>query len=126
MNQEFRAAVRTAWWIVSAILLAVIAAPYLLPENLILAASNALRGAHGPQETCCLCGMTRAFLAISRGDFSEALRLNGASVALFGFILGNELWMALLVTKRIWSHATPGHWVARQTAARKELESCRY
>jgi hypothetical protein len=126
MTQELRAAVRSAWWMISAILLAVILAPYLFSENSLLAASGALQVSHAPGETCGLCGMTRAFLAISRGDFSEAVRLNGASVILFGIILANELWIAFFLTKRIWKYASGVNAVERQTSTRKELESCRY
>jgi hypothetical protein len=101
MAQQTRTAITSAWLIISAILLFVFPAPYLLSENALLSASGTIRFQHHEQESCPLCGMTRAFMAISRGNLFEAVTFNRWSVALYGILLANELSVAIFLVIRI-------------------------
>ncbi|MBP3301786.1 MAG: DUF2752 domain-containing protein [Opitutales bacterium] len=53
---------------------------FCLPEDLLHTIS---RSVSVPHDDCILCGMTRAFCAISRGDFDEAHGFNSGSLCLF-------------------------------------------
>ena len=101
MTQEMRVAITSAWLIVSAILLSVFMAPYFLSESTLLYASEAFALPHHNQEPCFMCGMTRAFIAISRGNLAEAVTFNRWSVALYGILLANELSAAIFLASRI-------------------------
>lgn len=87
-----------AWLLVSALMLAVLLAPWMLPESALLHGSGACSLPHA--EPCPLCGMTRAFLAIGRGDFAGALAHNRGSVALWGAMLTNVLLAAACLVRR--------------------------
>jgi hypothetical protein len=129
MAQEMKIAIAAAWLIISAILLSVFIAPYLLSENALLSASGAFQLSHYDQEPCLLCGMTRAFVAISRGNLVEAVTFNDWSVALYGILLANELSAAIFLVSRIrkFFYSDRGaSRVARNTSTQKEVESCRY
>ncbi|MBM4128279.1 MAG: DUF2752 domain-containing protein [Nitrospira sp.] len=101
IGQEMRVAITSAWLIVSAVLLFMLIAPHLLSETALLSASTAFRLLHHHQGMCFLCGMTRAFIAISRGRLTEAVALNDWSVTLYGIIVSNELAAALFLFRRI-------------------------
>lgn len=45
--------------------------------------------------------MTRAFIAISRGNLAEAVTFNDWSVALYGTLIANELSAAIFLASRI-------------------------
>jgi hypothetical protein len=129
MTQEIRLAITSAWLIISAMLLTMFAAPHLMSESTLLSASGAFQLSHHEQEPCLLCGMTRAFIAISRGNLAEAVSFNGLSVALYGVLLANELSAAIFLASRIrkffLSHRAASR-VQRKTPAQKEVESCKY
>ena len=76
-----------------------------------------------------MCGMTRAFIAISNGNLAEAVTFNRWSVALYGTLLANEILAAIfllsLTRKLFLSHRAASH-VEHNTSTQKEAESCRY
>ena len=80
-----------AWLIVSAMLLVILLSAAVAPVDAILRVSATLQLPHGEHGTCPLCGMTAAFLAISRGQFGAALDANSGSLVLYGMLLANEL-----------------------------------
>ena len=80
---------------------AIILSFFCFPENVLHAVS---RSVSVPHDDCLLCGMTRAFCAISRGDFSLAYQLNSGSLYLFFgclFAFGTFLAFCLLRALRI-------------------------
>src|SRR4030066_2199807 len=99
--QEIRVAITSVWLIISAILLTMFIALYLLSESTLLSASGALQLSHHDQEPCLLCGMTRAFIAISRGNLADAVTFNDWAVALYDIFLANELSTAILLASLI-------------------------
>lgn len=86
-----RHAVFLAWLAASALLAPVLLAPWLLPDTMVLAVAAKCRSEHRDGRPCPLCGMTRAFLSIARGDLAEAQRANPASVPLYLGLAANEL-----------------------------------
>jgi len=95
-----------AWLIASAALLAVLLAPWLLPEEVLLKAAPVCQARARRGVECPLCGMTRAFVSISKGRLHEATQLNRASVPLYVALAANEL-AALLVLARQASRIKP-------------------
>lgn len=128
MAQEVRVALTSTWLLVSAALLSVLMAPHLLSESTILSVSGALASPHHGQEPCLLCGMTRAFMAISRGNLAEAVTFHRWSVALYGTLLANQVMAAFFLSSRMrkrssWHRAARGGEHNRST--HEEAPSCR-
>ena len=82
-------AFRLAWYVLSGMALTVLLVSLLLPEELMLNLSQACRLPHAG---CGLCGMTRAFVEISHGDFGAARSLNPLSPLLWGAMAVNGLF----------------------------------
>jgi len=90
-----------AWLILSAVGLLALLAALLLPEGVLLSVGEALRSeAHGP-DPCVLCGMTRAFAAMARGDLTRAVEIHRGSVPLAGILFANAVLAGLHVATRI-------------------------
>ena len=101
MDRHARSALTAAWLVASAVLLFALIAPYLVPEKALFAASEAFKVPHRAGETCALCGMTRAFAAMARGDFAAALMYNRGAVALYGALLANQLAVAFFLLRQM-------------------------
>ncbi len=101
MDRQARRTLIAAWLVASAGLLFALVAPYLVPEQTLFSASAVFAVPHGRGETCALCGMTRAFAAIARGDFAAALLYNRGSVAFYGVLLANSLAVAAFLLRRM-------------------------
>ena len=87
---DLRRAVLAVWAILSVAILAGGLLFWLLPPQAVFAVSQALQTPH-PDAPCALCGMTGAFVAIARGDFATAARLNPDALRLFSTLAGNSL-----------------------------------
>lgn len=109
MDRPVQRALIAAWLAASAGLLFVLIAPYLLPEKMLFSASEVFKVPHRSGETCALCGMTRAFAAIARGDFAAALLYNRGAVALYGALLANQLVVASFLLRRMHKHKRRYH-----------------
>ncbi len=90
-----------AWLVASALLLFLLIALYFVPEKMLFAASEAFKMPHRSGETCALCGMTRAFATIARGDFATALIYNRGAVAFCGALFANQLVVAFFLLRRM-------------------------
>ncbi len=98
---EARLGITSAWLMVSAILLFILMAPHLLSQDSLLSESASFRLPHHDPERCFLCGMTRAFIAISHGRPTEALAFNEWSLHLYGVLVLNELGAVVFLSNRI-------------------------
>lgn len=47
---------------------------------------------HGADQPCVMCGLTRSFLAMARGDVATAFQLNGAGPALYVVMVLVAAW----------------------------------
>ena len=126
--QEIRIAITSAWLIVSAILFLILLSFYLVPDNALISLSTACQIQHHNQEPCPLCGMTRAFMAISHGKLDQATAFNSWSIVLYGIFLANGLLAVIFLASRIrnllFTCQSPS-FVASNSSTRKEATSCR-
>ena len=91
---------RIVWGVLTLLLSGALLAPWLLPEATILAwAPRCVAQLHG-QPPCVLCGMTRAFVALSQGEGQMARQLNGASPWLYGGFAFNSALFGWWLTQR--------------------------
>ena len=76
-NRETTIAGFLVWGILSILILIVLLSPFVLPSDMLfnLSASCQIRN-HG-RELCCMCGMTKAFIAISEGNIRQARMIAG-------------------------------------------------
>ena len=96
--EQARTALLAAWLIVSAAIVPVLAAPFLVPPRTLLSLMPPCQSKVRYGRECALCGMTRGFILISRGRFDDALRRNRASIPLYAALLWNEFlasWFVL-------------------------------
>ncbi len=90
------------WAVLSTIVLMILVSPFVLPQATIFMLSRLCELNHVPHIESPLYGMTRAFLFISRGELSEALKLNRFSIFLYSTFAANELLIVVwLSTRRI-------------------------
>jgi hypothetical protein len=95
--QQLKTALAAAWLVVSAALLPVLVAPFVLPADTIFELAPICE-ARAQGGECAFCGMTHAFVMIGHGLPDEAWAENGASLPLFSVLLWNEcvaFWFAL-------------------------------
>ena len=83
---------RSAWYAISAFILAILIAGFVLPEETLtgLTPECELKAKYGTE--CSACGLTRGFLSISRGNTEEASLYNSASLPLFGLFSLNSIF----------------------------------
>ncbi len=103
--KKAKLAIILAWAVLSMIVLLIIVCPFVLSQNTIFMLSSLCELNHVPHVESPLYGMTRAFLFISKGNLSEALKLNRFSVLLYSIFVLNELLIftilfAKLITKK--------------------------
>ena len=101
MDRHAKRTFTAAWLVASALLLFLVISLYFVPEKTLFAASEAFKMPHRSGETCALCGMTRAFAAIARGDFATALIYNRGAVAFYGALFANQLVVAFFLLRRM-------------------------
>ncbi len=98
---DLKTAAGAAWYFLSALVLVLILITLLFPDMLMKIApvciSKSLYG-----EECFMCGSTRAFVEISKGNFFNAYLLNKFSIILFSmFILNTMIFLTFIVKKFI-------------------------
>ena len=101
MDRHDRRTLTAVWLVASAMLLFILITPYLVSEQTLFSLSEAFKVPQRSGETCALCGMTRAFAALARGDFAAALIYNRGAVAFYGVLLANQLVVALFLLRRM-------------------------
>jgi hypothetical protein len=121
-----------AWWvwaILSLVFAITLAASAILPEGLVMRLTPVCERKARTGLECPLCGMTHAFLSISRARFRTASNQNAGSLPLYAALFFNEgLFVLGLIRGRrpqsrmgaasVW---TPQPW-RRQPAAKGELK----
>ncbi|MCE2450292.1 MAG: DUF2752 domain-containing protein [Candidatus Latescibacteria bacterium] len=101
MDRHAKRTFTAAWLVASALLLFWLIALSFVPEKTLFDASEAFKVPHRSGETCALCGMTRAFAAIARGDFATALIYNRGAVVFYGALFANQLVVAFFLLHRM-------------------------
>jgi hypothetical protein len=109
---QLQSAGRWVWTATSlAIALALLSAA--LPQSVVFRLAPVCQSRLHYGTTCVLCGMTHAFVSISRGNLAQAEHENPASLPLYAGLAGNELLFALALTRR---------WAQRRSAVPYLLE----
>lgn len=89
-KKDLRFSIAVVWKIYSAIILLVIILSVFFPELLIKISPVCIsKSVYG--EDCFMCGMTRAFVEIPKGNFPEAYMLNSFSIILYSLFILNSL-----------------------------------
>ena len=102
MDRHARETLTAVWLVASAMLLFILITPSLVSEKTLFSLSEAFKVPHRSGETCALCGMTRAFAALARGDFATALIYNRGAAAFYGALFANQLVVAFFLLSRIY------------------------
>ncbi|HEX2866622.1 MAG TPA: DUF2752 domain-containing protein [Ignavibacteriales bacterium] len=89
ISKEFRQGFFAVWAILSLAAFIILLVPFIFSENTIYSLTPLCESRRQGLGQCPLCGMTRAFIDISKGDFSRALTLNRFSLALYGILVIN-------------------------------------
>ena len=89
---NFLTEILAVWGITSVIFISMAFLPFVLLDSTVLQMSSFLRVSefHGD---CLLCGMTRAYIAISNLDLVSAIELNALSLPLWSFSVINFEFM---------------------------------
>jgi hypothetical protein len=98
---DLKLAVVIAWLCLTALTLPAVLAPFFLADDTILDWTPVCERRAKYGEECALCGMTRSFLLIWRGNFGEASERNRAGLPLFFGMAGNQLAAVWLVARRL-------------------------
>lgn len=83
------------WFIVSAGIFMVLVLPFVVPQHQLAQFIPECISQVKFQKPCAFCGMTTAFYAISRGDFTEAYRLNPLSLYVYSLFALNTFCVAI-------------------------------
>lgn len=88
--KEFRQGFFIVWAILSLAALFILTLPFVLPEGTIYKLTPVCESKRLGLGPCPLCGMTRAFIEISKGDLGAAFASNRASLALYSALVLNQ------------------------------------
>jgi len=88
--EQLRKALLIAWLIVSAAIVPVLAAPFVVPPGTILSLAPRCAWKTRYGRECVLCGMTTGFILISEGRLNDAVGRNRASIPLYAALFWNE------------------------------------
>ena len=92
--RDFKKSLFIAWVIISVVILLILIAPFILHEEFLLSLTPTCE-LNKIEQGCFLCGMTKGFINISKGDLSGAYRVNNFSVYLYLFFVLNILSLLL-------------------------------
>lgn len=95
---------KTLWTSASIIGLLALSASYFAPKDIVLQ-NIPVCLAKRAGGSCILCGMTRAFFAISEGNFSLATEMNPYSIPLYAFLflsLASQVSFLLFQSLKKW------------------------
>ena len=94
MTSEWKRAFSYAWLILSVMAGLVVLAPFVVSAETLSSVAPVCE-ARARGGTCFLCGMTRAFLHIGKGEFGDAQVLNAGSLPLYLGICANAVVAAI-------------------------------
>ena len=98
IDSDYKKSIFIFWSIVSIVSLIVIVSPFLFTESKILLFSPKCYSKLLLNQECSLCGMTRGFIQISRGNFDSAIMYNQYSPFIyFLFFMNSFFFIAFLV-----------------------------
>ena len=87
------------WFILSAGIFILLALPFIVPQYQLAQFIPEWEWQSQFQKPCAFCGMSTAFYAISRGNFTEAYRLNRLSLYVYSTFLFNTLFVVFTLKR---------------------------
>ncbi len=100
-ESQVKLAIFIVWIILGFIILLILTAPFILSIDTINAITPTCEWKTKYGRECILCGMTTAFINISKGNFMEAFRNNNFSIYLYSFFVVNEIALIAFVTYKL-------------------------
>ena len=100
LTPEFKQALRIVWLVVSFIILATLAAPFVLGGERLAQLLPPCEWKVKYHRECAFCGMTTSFLEISEGQFGNAQRANHAGIPLYSLFVTNEIGVLAFVRRK--------------------------
>lgn len=83
MTADFKAALRLVWLAVALVTGAAAAAPFVVPEPILARAVPVCESKRLYGRECWMCGTTRGFISMGRGDWGGAAQSNRIAIPLF-------------------------------------------
>lgn len=100
-TKEYQVEIIVIWGIISLITLAVILSTFTIDSKTILENTPVCISKSQLDKDCVLCGMTRAFIEISHGNFSNGHQFNKASIFVYCTFLTNSIVFLMYMYKKI-------------------------
>lgn len=92
IDSDYKKSIFIFWSVISTILIAVIICPYVFTESSILSYSPKCYSKLILNQDCALCGMTRGFIQLSKGNVYSAITYNQLSPFIFFFFVMNSIY----------------------------------
>ena len=89
------------WFILSVGIFILLALPFIVPQHQLAQFIPECEWQSQFQKPCVFCGMSTAFYAISRGDFTGAYHLNPLSLYIYSAFLINIFFAAVTLKRSI-------------------------
>jgi hypothetical protein len=99
-KNDLKISLNAVWIIISLIIITVLLLSVFYPELLLSAAPVCFSKVLYKSE-CFMCGMTRAFVEISKGNFSSAITLNNLSLILYSAFAFNTFVFFFYIFQKI-------------------------
>ena len=90
-QREINNALKIIWMVITLLTTLLILIPFIVDRDKILNNTPVCISVSKYNVECALCGMTRAFIEISNGNFIKAYTLNKGSLFLYVAFLANSL-----------------------------------
>ena len=103
--EDLRRSLLIVWVILSVFMACTIASPYVFTQGQILELIPPCQAIIQNGLPCSLCGMSRAFISISRGELGDAVGYNPWSTVLFMIFTVNTLLFLSMVAKYMLSRS---------------------
>jgi hypothetical protein len=105
---EIKRALLIVWLIATVCETAILVSPFILTPQAISSMTPLCVSKTRYNRSCVLCGMTTAFLSMSKGDVRGALKHNRGSAWLYSAFVGNTTLALLLALRALCSRLRPG------------------
>jgi hypothetical protein len=103
ISTELKRALLFVWFAATVPTAASVAAPLVLTEPAIASITPVCESKRLYGRECVLCGATRAFIAISHGDWRRAHELNRGAIPLYFAFTANALGAVFVAGRRVTS-----------------------
>jgi predicted RNA-binding Zn-ribbon protein involved in translation (DUF1610 family) len=101
--EELKLSLIISWLVLSLVTFCILILPYILSEESIHHLVPKCEWKTKYNKECPLCGMTTAFINISKGNFKKAYQANRGSLFLYAFFLLNQI-IVFVYLKRLLKH----------------------